>query len=100
MILEFIEQLFSRSEKNSRSQAKERLKFVLAYDRAGLSPATLESMCQEIMGVLSKYVELDREGLEFDLASDDGTTALIANFPIRRVRQTEGSEALAASEGS
>ena len=86
MVLEFIEQLFSRSPKSSRSTAKDRLKFVLAYDRAQLSPDTLESMCEEIMDVLSKYVELDREGFEFNLASESGTTALIANFPIRRVK--------------
>ncbi|MEM9569242.1 MAG: cell division topological specificity factor MinE [Cyanobacteria bacterium P01_E01_bin.34] len=42
-------------------------------------------MCEEIVGVLSKYVEIERDGFEFDLASEDGSTALIANFPIRRV---------------
>ncbi|WP_017325447.1 cell division topological specificity factor MinE [Synechococcus sp. PCC 7336] len=91
MLFEFLEQLFARSNKSSRSTAKDRLKFVLAYDRAQLSPAALESMCEEIMGVLSKYVELDREGFEFNLASQSGTTALIANFPIRRVKSSRAA---------
>ena len=86
MLFEFLDRLFPKHGKNSRSQAKERLKFVLAYDRAQLSPAILESMCEEIMTVVSKYVELDQDAFEFDLATEDGTTALIANFPIRRVK--------------
>ncbi|MGK7907577.1 MAG: cell division topological specificity factor MinE [Synechococcus sp.] len=85
-LIDFLEQLLSRNSKTTSSErARDRLKFVLAYDRAQLSPAMLESMCEEIMDVLSKYVELDREGFEFDLSSEDGATALIANFPIRRV---------------
>ena len=93
MLFEFLDRFFSKSGTNSRSQAKERLKFVLAYDRAQLSPAVLESMCEEIMVVVSKYVELDRDSFEFDLATEDGTTALIANFPIRRVKSPRGSSA-------
>ena len=94
MLFEFLDRLFSSPGKaNSRSQAKERLKFVLAYDRAQLSPAVLESMCEEIMVVVSKYVELDRDSFEFDLATEDGTTALIANFPIRRIKPPQGSPA-------
>ena len=85
-LIDFLEQLLARDGKTTSSErARDRLKFVLAYDRAQLSPATLETMCEEIMEVLSKYVEVDREGFEFDLSSDDGSTALIANFPIRRV---------------
>ena len=87
-LFQFLEQLISSNSKTtSRENARDRLKFVLAYDRAQLSPATLEAMCEEIVGVLSKYVEIERDGFEFDLASEDGSTALIANFPIRRVVQ-------------
>lgn len=87
MFNEFLERLFSRSkDKNSRNEVKRRLKLVLAHDRADLSPAVVESMQQEILEVISRYVELDTEGLSFALESDRRTTALTANFPILRVK--------------
>lgn len=87
MFNEFLERLFSRSkDKNSRNEVKRRLKLVLAHDRADLSPAIVESMQQEILEVISRYVELDTEGLSFALESDRRTTALTANFPILRVK--------------
>lgn len=89
MLLDFLDQLFSRHSGNSREQAKQRLKLILAHDRADLSPAALESMRLEILGVVSRYVELDSEGMQFHLATEGGATALIANLPIRRVKPLE-----------
>ncbi|MFS8856078.1 cell division topological specificity factor MinE [Synechococcus sp. H55.7] len=86
MLLDFLDQLFSRHSGSSREQAKQRLKLILAHDRTDLTPAALEAMRLEILGVVSRYVELDAEGLQFHLAAEGGTTALIANLPIRRVK--------------
>lgn len=86
MISEFIEKLFGSETPNSREQVKRRLKFVLAHDRADLTPEMLESMRRDILEVVSRYVELDMDSLNLSLESDQRTTALIANLPILRIR--------------
>jgi len=89
MITEFFERLFVNNTRGSRDDVKRRLKLVLAHDRSTLNASTLEKMRKEILIVVSKYVELDTESLEFSIRTDSRMTALIANLPIRRILQIE-----------
>ena len=84
MITEFFERLLI-SNRGSRDDVKRRLKLVLAHDRSTLNAATLEKMREEILVVVSKYVELDTDSLEFSIKTDSKMTALIANLHIRRI---------------
>ncbi len=87
MISTLLDRLFQRSNVPSGAQVKQRLKFILAHDRAAIEPQVFESMRHEIMRVVSKYVELDESSLDIRLESDKRMTALIANLPIRMVRE-------------
>ena len=81
----FLEKLFGRTEA-SKDTAKNRLKLVLMHDRAAIPSAVLEQIRTEMLTVLSKYVEIDQQALEFNLERSEGTVALLANVPILRLR--------------
>jgi cell division topological specificity factor len=82
-----LERIFNpNSSQPSGQEAKQRLKLIIAHDRSGLSEETLETMRQEILQVVARYVEVDLDGTEFNLESEEGMTALTANLPIRRVK--------------
>ncbi|MEC4805741.1 MAG: cell division topological specificity factor MinE [Jaaginema sp. PMC 1079.18] len=99
MISELLEQLFRwKRPVNSRDEARNRLKLVIAQDRSGISSEALEAMRQEILEVVARYVEIEPSESEFSLESDDRMTALIANLPIKRVRSQPEPDSPISSE--
>jgi len=85
-MFDFFGKLFGRDE-GSKKAAKDRLKLVLVHDRASLSPRLMENLKEDLIRVISKYLEIDEEGLEVSFDQEEETMALIANIPIRQVRR-------------
>lgn len=86
MAISFLEKLFGRTDK-SGAVAKDRLKLVLMHDRTDIPAPMMESMRRDLLAVLSKYMEIDEAELDVQLEKADGTVALVANIPIRRIRE-------------
>lgn len=82
---DLIDRLLGRQQA-SATTAKHRLQLVLAHDRSDLNPELMEQMRREILEVVNRYVELDIDGGAVSLETEERTTALVANLPIRRVR--------------
>lgn len=71
--------------------AKDRLRLILIHDRGDLAPETLDKIREEILEVISKYIEIDINDVDISLNRSDNiegeaSPALIANIPIKNVR--------------
>jgi cell division topological specificity factor len=78
----FLDRLFGRPEPTSRDIAKERLQLVLVHDRAKISPAMLDKMKDELIVVISRYVEIDADGVEVTFTQGRRENRLVADIPV------------------
>jgi cell division topological specificity factor len=87
-IKRLMEMLFPwNNNTNSRSRAKSRLKLIIAHDRASINSDMMEAMREEILEVVARYVEVNRDEMEFSLSNDQRMTSLTANLPIRQIKR-------------
>jgi cell division topological specificity factor len=85
-IIESIKKLFNR-EPSSKEVAKERLKLVLIHDRTSISPEIMNEIRGEIIGVISKHLEVDMNGIDISLEGEENSVALIASIPIKGLKR-------------
>ncbi len=79
----------SEKENSSKEIASNRLKLVLMQDRTNLDTATMERMRNELIEVISRYIVLDQEALELNLANEDDSMALMLTIPVLRAKTPE-----------
>ena len=73
--------LFGR--KKSASSAKERLQLVLIHDRTDLTPAQLESLKDDLIATISRYIEIDPSAVSINVAQDGRQQRLVADIPLK-----------------
>ena len=86
-VMDFLKKIFGGSNEGSGQRAKDRLKIVLIHDRTDISPQLLNNLRDEIVTVLTKYMEIDREKIEIDLDRDEKAVALVANIPVIKIKR-------------
>ena len=74
-------------QKVSKDAAKKRLQFSLIYDKLEVNDTTLTDLQKDIVAVISKYFEIDKESLELKVKRDDEVSALVFNTPILHVKR-------------
>ncbi len=79
-MLEFFRNLFAPS--TSSSTAKERLRLVLMTDHISLAPEMIEQLKRDLVDVISRYVEVDRQKIDVSFEQQDHALAMLANIPI------------------
>jgi cell division topological specificity factor len=66
----------------TKDAAKKRLRFALIYDQLEVSDETLSNLQRDIVEVISRYFEIDREAVKLDISREEDLSALVLNTPI------------------
>lgn len=83
------DKLFGRKKPAAPSAgelARERLTLMLVHDRLKLTPDLLDRIKEELLAVISKYVEIDESGVDVELTHSEHSDKLVARMPVRRQR--------------
>lgn len=73
--------IFSK-EPSSAEKAKDRLRLVLSSDRTDLSAAAMENLKDDLLEVLSRYIQIDPKAMRIDITQEGRQQRLIADIPI------------------
>lgn len=76
----FFDKLFGR--KTSAETAKQRLRFVLVHDRAEIPPGVLALIKDDIIAVISRRVNIDRDHVEVNVTHEDTESKLLVDIPL------------------
>jgi cell division topological specificity factor len=93
-MLDTIKRFFS--DRKSGKIARDRMQIVLLHDRLSIEPEVMEKIKNEIIAVLSKYMEIDHQTISVRVEQGKDYAALVSNVHVKRVfrhGQTQPSNA-------
>jgi cell division topological specificity factor len=65
--------------------ASRRMQFVLMHDRVDITPDMMEAVKNDIIKVLSRYMEIENGSIKVNLEQGKDFMALISNVQVKRV---------------
>ena len=91
-MLDFLRWLISQRDSNkddqrSKDTARNRLRLVLIQDRLDLSPELMADMKREIWEVVSRYMVVDDDFIEFEIRRLDELMVLVSNIQVKELNQ-------------
>ncbi len=89
-MLDALMKIFGKKEQSGKI-ARDRLKVVLIHDRANISPEVMDNLKNDIIKVISNYMEINQTDMEISLANDEDSVALVANIPVARMKHDKGN---------
>lgn len=84
--------VFTSDKNSSKEIAKNRLKLVLINDRNNFPPDLLESIQNDIIKVIQRYIEVDEKNIEIKMIRSknssemDVVSELVANIPVKKIK--------------
>jgi cell division topological specificity factor len=72
-----------QGKNKSAYQAKERLQLVLVHDRTNLTTASLKSLKDDLIEVISRHIDIDPSAVKIEMNKDGRQQRLVADIPIR-----------------
>ena len=78
------------SKPTPKQFARDRWKLILIHDRGEIAPDIIEKIREEILGVISKYIDIQIDDVEISVNKNveegDNSSALVANIPIKNLK--------------
>lgn len=77
-----LSRLFRLGQPSSSDVAKDRLQVVLIHDRVRISPAQMAALREDLLAVVSRYFDVDADGVEITFSQDKRENRLVAEMPV------------------
>jgi cell division topological specificity factor len=74
-------------DEHSKDTARNRLRLVLVQDRIDLAPEKMEEMKREIWRVVSRYMVVEEDFMEFEVRRLDDLVLLVSNIQIKDLNE-------------
>ena len=71
----------------SADVAKDRLRLVLIHDRTDMTAEAMDSLKNDLLAVISRYVEIDPKAVNIGMTQEGREQRLIADIPLKPVKR-------------